>query len=131
VTEAADLPKRYGGTVAVHRFPHITRTEWAKLRTLRIGLAGPGPGAIIRHIAGAIGAIVSVLLVLALVTVAMPDSVRPGATKFLSEVTARNSLAAVRPVVDSLSTWAGLGMLCLYGGVLLSISGWLASRRDA
>ena len=96
-----------------------------------IGLIGLGFGAIIRHTAGAIGAIAGVVFALPLVILALPDSVRPGAMKFLPELIAENSLAAAKPVAYSLTPWAGLGMLGLYAVVALSIGGWLMARRDA
>jgi hypothetical protein len=96
-----------------------------------IGLIGLGFGAIVRHTAGAIGAIAGVVFALPLVILALPDSVRHGVMKFLPEVIAENSLAAVKPVAYSLAPWAGLGMLCLYAGVALGVGGWLMTRRDA
>jgi hypothetical protein len=33
--------------------------------------------------------------------------------------------------IHILSPWTGLGMLCLYAAVTLSIGGWLLVRRDA
>jgi len=68
---------------------------------------------------------------LPLVILALPDSVRHGVMKFLPEVIAENSLAAVKPVAYSLAPWAGLGMLCLYAVVALGVGGWLMIRRDA
>jgi ABC-2 type transport system permease protein len=96
-----------------------------------IGLIGLGLGAIIRHTAGAIGAIVGVVFVLPPITLALPDSAQHAVTKFLPEVIAENSLTAVKPVAYSLAPWAGLGMLCLYAAVLLGTGGWLMARRDA
>ena len=96
-----------------------------------IGLIGLGFGAIVRHTAGAIGAIAGVVFALPLVILALPDSVRHGVMKFLPEVIAENSLAAVKPVAYSLAPWAGLGMLCLYAVVALGVGGWLMIRRDA
>jgi ABC-2 type transport system permease protein len=96
-----------------------------------IGLIGLGFGAIIRHTACAIGAIAGVVFALPLVILALPDSVRHGGMKFLPEVIAENSLAAVKPVAYSLTPWAGLGMLCLYAVMALGVGGWLMIRRDA
>ena len=51
--------------------------------------------------------------------------------KFLPWMIAVNSLTAVKPVKDSLSAGAGLGMLCLYAAVTLAAGGWALARRDA
>jgi ABC-2 type transport system permease protein len=96
-----------------------------------IGLIGLGFGAIIRHTAGAVGAIAGVVFALLLVLLALPASVRQGEMKFLPGVIAGNSLAAVKPAAYSLAPWAGLGLLCLYAVVALGAGGWLMMRRDA
>jgi hypothetical protein len=39
--------------------------------------------------------------------------------------------AAVRPITDSLTSWQGLAMLCLYAAVALAAGCWALARRDA
>ncbi|MET7513798.1 ABC transporter permease [Streptomyces sp. NPDC005480] len=93
-----------------------------------VGLLGIALGAVVRHTAAAIGALVGLLYVL------------PGALSGLTGVTvakyfptmiAGNSLAVSKPVADVLSPWAGFGMLCLYVVAALGAGGWLLTRRDA
>jgi ABC-2 type transport system permease protein len=96
-----------------------------------VGLIGLGLGAIIRHSAGAVAALVGVILLVPPILAAFPDSVLHGPGRFLPELIAENSLAISRPVPYSLSPWTGLGMLCLYAAVVLGAGGLLLARRDA
>src|ERR1022692_249908 len=114
-----------GQAVLTAPAPHASLGQPGVLRAVLMS------GAIVRHTAGAIGAIAGVVFALPLVILALPDSVRHGVMKFLPEVIAENSLAAVKPVAYSLAPWAGLGMLCLYAVVALGVGGWLMVRRDA
>jgi len=94
-----------------------------------IGLIGLGVAAVIRHTAGAIAAIVAVVFVLPIAL--LPLGEHSAVMKFLPEIIAENSLTAVKPVADSLSAGAGLGMLCLYVAIALAAGGWALTRRDA
>jgi ABC-2 type transport system permease protein len=96
-----------------------------------VGLIGLGLGAIIRHSAGAVAALVGVILLVPPILAAFPGSVLHGPGRFLPELIAENSLAISRPVPYSLSPWTGLGMLCLYAAVVLGAGGLLLARRDA
>jgi ABC-2 type transport system permease protein len=128
-----------GQSVLAIPAPHATLGQPGVLRAVLlagaylclIALIGLGLGAIIRHTAGTIGVLVGVVFVLPAISLGLPDSVQHAVTRFLPEVIAENSLTAVKPVAYSLPPWAGLGMLCLYAGALLSIGGRLMSRRDA
>jgi ABC-2 type transport system permease protein len=94
-----------------------------------IGFIGLGLAAVIRHTAGAISAIVGVLFVLPLVL--LPLGWHSAVMKFLPWMIAVNSLAAVKPVTNSLSAGTGLAMLCLYAAAALAAGGWALLRRDA
>jgi len=119
--------------------PHATLGQSGVLRAVIMtggylcacALIGLGLGAIIRHTAGAIAAFTAVILVLPLVTLALPASDQQAVVKYLPEQIASNSLAAVRPEAGSLSPWAGAALICLYAVVLLVIGGWQLARRDA
>jgi ABC-2 type transport system permease protein len=128
-----------GQAVLAAPAPHATLGQPGVLRAVLmagaylclIGLIGLGLGAVIRHTAGAIGAMVAIVFVLPPVTLALPESVQHAVARFLPEVIAENSLTAVKPVAYSLAPWAGLGMLGLYALVALGAGGWLMARRDA
>jgi hypothetical protein len=93
------------------------------------GLIGLGVGAIVRRGAAAAATLVGGLFVLPLLAGAVRSS---GAGRFLPELIAGNSLAAVRPVAGfGWSPWLELGIVALYPALLLTAGGWLMIRRDA
>jgi hypothetical protein len=122
---------------ARHGVPHASLGQPGVLRAVLlagaypclIGFIGLGLAAVIRHTAGAISAIVGVLFVLPLVL--LPLGWHSAVMKFLPWMIAVNSLAAVKPVVNSLSAGTGLAMLCLYAAAALAAGGWVLLRRDA
>jgi ABC-2 type transport system permease protein len=92
-----------------------------------IGLLGLGVGAIVRHTGAAVAVLVGGVFVGAQLIGAFAHSALP----YLPVAIVGNSLAAVQPQPDSLSPWAGLGMLCLYAALVLGAGAWLLARRDA
>jgi ABC-2 type transport system permease protein len=96
-----------------------------------IGLIGLGLGALIRHTAGAISAVVGVLFVLPLVLVPLGTSIQNAAGQFMPMLIAENSLTAVKPVPHSLSPGLGFALLCVYAAAALAAGGWALARRDA
>jgi ABC-2 type transport system permease protein len=98
-----------------------------------IALIALGLGAIIRHTAGAISAVVGVLFVLPLILVPLGSSLQNSVGKFLPMIIAENSITAVKPepAVGNLPPAVGFGLLCLYAVVALAAGGWLLTRRDA
>jgi len=101
-----------------------------------VGLLGLGLGAIVRHTAAAIAVLVGgVYLAAQFVGV-----VAQGAAGYMPVLIIGNSLTTTKPQTcpphaalcpHFLPAWAGLGMLCLYAMVVLSIGAWLLARRDA
>lgn len=97
-----------------------------------IALIGLGLGALIRHTAGAISAVVGILFVLPLILLPLGESIQNSIGQFMPMLIAENSLTAVKPVAQhSLSPGVGLGMLCLYAAAALAAGGWALARRDA
>jgi len=95
-----------------------------------IGLIGLGLGAIIRHTGTAIAVLVGGVYLLSQFVALAAHSVMP----YLPIAIVANSLTVVRPLTDPvrfLSPWAGLGVLCLYAAVTLSVGAWLLAKRDA
>ena len=119
--------------------PHATLGQPGVLRAVLmagaypalIGLIGLGLGALIRHTAGAISAVVGVLFVLPLILVPLGTSLQNSVGQFLPMVIAENSLTAVKPVAHSLSPGVGLALLCGYAAAALVAGGWALARRDA
>jgi hypothetical protein len=95
-----------------------------------IGLIGLGLGALIRHTAGAICAVVGVVFVLPLVLLPLgADNTQ--VERLLPEQIAENSLTAVKPVSGALSPGLGFAVLCLYAAAALAAGAWALARRDA
>ena len=100
-----------------------------------IGLLGLGLGAIVRHSAAAVGALVAGVYMAAQVI----GFVVHGAAAYMPILIVENSLSTTRPVScgtgtacpEFLSAWAGLGVMSLYAVVALAAGGWLLARRDA
>ena len=94
-----------------------------------VGLFGLGFGAIVRHTAGAISAVVGMLLVLPIIAHFLPGDLGTDVNKFLPSQ-AGSAIMNVRATSDSLAPWHGLGMFCLYTVAVLVVGGVLLSRRD-
>jgi ABC-2 type transport system permease protein len=94
-----------------------------------ITLIGLGIGAIIRHTAGAICALVGVLFVLPLLFIS--PSIQTTAQNFLPHPMAANSLTAVKLAPHVLSPGLTFGLLCAYAMVALAAGAWALTRRDA
>jgi ABC-type transport system involved in multi-copper enzyme maturation permease subunit len=101
-----------------------------------IGLLGLGLGAIVRHSAAAVGALVAGVYVVAQVI----GFVAHNAAAYMPILIVENSLSTTQPVTcgtdaascpQFLSAWAGLGVLALYAAIALVAGGWLLARRDA
>jgi ABC-2 type transport system permease protein len=119
--------------------PHATLGQPGVLRAVLmagaypalIGLIGLGLGAVIRHTAGAICAVVGVLFALPLILVPLGTSIQNSVGQYLPMPIAENSLTAVKPVAHSLSPGIGFALLGLYAAVALAAGGWALARRDA
>jgi ABC-2 type transport system permease protein len=119
--------------------PHATLGQPGVLRAVLMAGAYPalialialGLGAVIRHTAGAISAVVGILFVLPLILVPLGTSIQNSVGQFMPMVIAENSLTAVKPVAHSLSPGAGLAMLCACAAAALAAGTWALARRDA
>jgi ABC-2 type transport system permease protein len=116
--------------------PHPSLADPTALRAVAMtggylaltGLTGLAIGAILRHSGAAVGVLVGGLFVLPIITGAAAH----GIGKFMPELIAGNSLAAVKPVEGfAWSPWLELGIVAAYPLVLLLAGGWLLVRRDA
>jgi hypothetical protein len=87
-------------------------------------------GCLLRHTAGAITAVVGVLLVFPAVVQALPASAENSVEKFLPEQLAANSMGAVVRVPHSFTPWTAFAILSLYVVVALSVASWSLVRRD-
>jgi ABC-2 type transport system permease protein len=95
-----------------------------------IAIISLGLGAVIRHTAGAICALVGMVFVLPVMLAPLSPSVQNAAQKFLPDLM-RNSLTGVRPVAHLLSPWLTLGLLGVYAVAAVVAGAWALARRDA
>jgi len=102
----------------------------AALYLAAVGALGLGLGTILRRTAGAIAALVGLLLVIPLVTTLLPASWNEDLTRYLP---AQAGMAVIRVVPDatSLSPWTGFAVLVGYAAVSLVAGAVLLTRRDA
>lgn len=95
-----------------------------------ISLFALGLGAIIRHSAGAITALVAIVFVLPPVTFALPDAWQRNFARYLP-ANAGSAITNVRQQGMSLGAWAGFGVFCAWALVALAVGWHLLRRRDA
>jgi ABC-type transport system involved in multi-copper enzyme maturation permease subunit len=87
-------------------------------------------GALLRHPAAAIAAMMAVLLVLPGIAQALPDSWRNPVTEYWPTL-AGSQLTTVHPSAHSLQPWPGFGVMCLFTAIVYAIAWTLLDRRDA
>ncbi|MGO9857538.1 MAG: ABC transporter permease [Acidimicrobiales bacterium] len=92
-----------------------------------LALFGMGIGATIRHSAGAIAAFVGCTLLLPILL----HNVDGDPSRFMPAMLLGNSVAAVVPVFDALSSTAAILLMAFYAAVALAVGGTLLARRDA
>jgi ABC-2 type transport system permease protein len=93
-----------------------------------VGLIGVGLGAVIRHSAAAIGALVGLFFVLPTLLAGLTGTT---VSKFMPTWIFSSSLGVSKEVSGVLTPWAGFAVLWLYVVAALGIGGWLLERRDA
>ena len=92
-----------------------------------IALIGLGFGALVRHTAGAICALVGVLFVLPLLFIS--QALANASQNFLLHPMA-NAMTAVKPLAHTLPAGLIFGLLCLYALATLAAGAWALTRRD-
>ncbi len=118
--------------------PHTTLANATALRAVVgsglylcvLGLLALGLATIIRHTAGAIGAFVGVVLLLPIISSALPTSLDNDVERFLPLTIGRQMISAGGHP-NAFSPWVGFAVLVAYAVGLLVIGGILLVRRDA
>jgi ABC-2 type transport system permease protein len=96
-----------------------------------LGLFSFAIGALVRHTAGAITAIVVIFAVLGNLTQLLPGAVGKHINAYMPANAGILITYAHQQAADLLSPWQGFGVLCLWTAALLAISAYLFARRDA
>ena len=99
-----------------------------------LGLFAMGLATVIRHTAGAITAFAAVLLILPLISQALPSSINDVIARYLPAnigVVMMTVHSGFRSDAPMFSPWAGFAVLFGYAAVAMVVGGWLMARRDA
>lgn len=88
-------------------------------------------GAILRRTAGAIAALVGILLILPILTEFLPSPWNDDIRKFLPSEAGRGIFHVFSNRSADFGPWAGFALFCGYTAILLVIASVLLSRRDA
>lgn len=93
-------------------------------------LIGMGLGFLLRHTAGAVTAVVALLLVLPTIVSALPSSIRDSAGQLVPPMIAGSSVGAVVRETHALSPWVGMAVLLAYAAVMIGAGARVLGRRD-
>jgi ABC-2 type transport system permease protein len=96
-----------------------------------IGLMGVGLGFLLRNTAAAIAGLFGIVLVLPLLTNALPDPYSSDIAKYLPLNAGTQIMSVTHPDSTMLGPWTGLGVTALYAVVALVAGALMLNRRDA
>ena len=96
-----------------------------------LGALGIGLGTILRRTAGAIAALVGLLLILPILVNFLPSPWNTDIGKYLPLQAGNNVFHTAAQSSTDLSLWVGFGVFCAYAVVSLAVGAVLLTRRDA
>jgi ABC-2 type transport system permease protein len=98
-----------------------------------LGLLALGLGALIRHTAAAIAAVVGLVLTLPVLVEGLPASWRAATARYLPSAAGQAIIGRTKftPPGQLLSPWTGFALFCAYAAAVLPASVICLSRRDA
>lgn len=98
-----------------------------------LGLLAMGLGALIRRTAGAIAAVVGLVVILPVLVQGLPASWQAAITRYLPSVAGQAIIGRTKfaPPGPLLSAWAGFALFCAYALAILSAAAITVIRRDA
>lgn len=113
--------------------PGVTRAlVGAGLYLAVLGLFSLAIGALIRHTAGAIAAVIGAVLVVPIITSFLPGSWGAHVNAYLPEQAGSRIFSAASGGASQLLTpWQGFAIFCLWTLGLLAVAAFLLQRRDA
>lgn len=96
-----------------------------------LGLIALGLATIIRHTPTAISAFVGILLILPIISSALPSSYAHDIGRFLPADIGTVMISAHHQGSGAFNPWVGFTLLCAYAVIILIVGGVLVIRRDA
>jgi ABC-type transport system involved in multi-copper enzyme maturation permease subunit len=113
--------------------PNVTRAVvGAGLYLTVLGLFAVGIGALIRHTAGAISAVIGIVLVVPIITSLLPSNTWDDHINAYLPSNAGTLVGHTIPAPgDLLTAWQGFGVECIWAAVALIVAAVLLMRRDA
>jgi len=123
--------KHYNTTLGA---PGVLRSIFLSAAIVMVfGLLAYGAGAIIRHTAGAITAILGVIFLIPLLAQALPNAWFADLQRWLPGGGALEPITRSAPPIDAhlFTAWGEFAVFSGYAAVLLAIGAWLFIRRDA
>ena len=131
VGQAILASKHYNTTLAQ---PGVLRAVLLSAAVVTVfGLLAYGTGAIIRHTAGAITAILGVIFLIPLLAQALPNAWFADLQRWLPGGSALEPIARSAPPLSAhlFSAWGEFAVFCGYAVILLALGAWSFIRRDA
>jgi ABC-type transport system involved in multi-copper enzyme maturation permease subunit len=97
-----------------------------------LGLLALGLGTLIRRTAGAIAAVVGLVIILPVLVQGLPSSWQAAITRYLPPVAGQAIIGRTKftPPSHLLSPWAGFALFCAYAGAVLTAAALTLNRRD-
>ena len=121
------------------RLPHASIGDPGALRAVIggalylsvLGALGIGLGTILQRTAGAIAALVGLLLILPILVGFLPSPWNTDISRYLPLSAGNEVFRTIKGTSTDLSVWVGFAVFCAYAVVSLIVGAILLSRRDA
>jgi len=112
--------------------PGVTKAVLGAILYLTVlGLFALAVGGLIRHTAGAIAAVIAIVIVIPPLVGLIPGTIANHVHGYLPTVAGVLVSQTSQQPADVLSGWQGFGVFCAWTVVLLTASAWLLMKRDA
>ena len=139
VTEIVAFCSFFIGSSIVHAHVAVSLSDSGVARAVAgaglyltvLGLLALSIGTLIRHTAGAISAIIGIVLVLPILSGLLPGNWGAHINAYLPEQAGTLITHTHEVSGDLLSPWQGFGVLCLWAALLFAVGAFLLQRRDA
>ena len=139
VTEIVAFCSFFIGSSIVHAHVAVSLSDSGVARAVAgaglyltvLGLFALSIGTLIRHTAGAISAVIGIVLVLPILSGLLPGNWGAHINAYLPEQAGTLITHTHEVSGDLLSPWQGFGVLCLWAALLFAAGAFLLQRRDA